>query len=366
VKIAVLTSSRADYGIYVPLLKELDNDPFFDLRLIVFGTHLSPYHGMTIRQIEADQYLIDHQVSSLLLLDDATSLTSSMALTMEKFASIWSSSNYDLIICLGDRFETFAAVAAAVPFNLNIAHIHAGEISLGAIDNQFRDAITLFSKLFFTSTETYAERLKGFLGPDAAIYNVGALSLDNIANLDLYSREEFAKTFNIDISIPSILITFHPETIGSERNQEYVLELVKLFTELPKYQLIITMPNADTNGSTIRQAFHKLQQQSENVVLVENFGSRGYFSCMKHCSFLLGNTSSGILEAASFGKYVINIGDRQRGRVSGKNVFHCPISKDEILDHIAYVELLPDFKESNIYWKGGAASQIISVLKQRK
>lgn len=362
-KIGILTSSRADFGIYLPLLRRLQEDSFFDPRLIVFGTHLSPFHGLTVTEIEKGRFVIDARVSTILVSDDPESISSSMALTMDKFSTFWSNHEYDLVFCLGDRYEMFAAVAAAIPFNKTFAHIHAGEVTLGAIDNQFRDAISLFSTFFFTSNTEYSDRLKRVVGTAKNIINVGALSLDNIGQIPLYSISEFTSIYGIDLSDPTILVTFHPETVAPEKNQHYICELCDAIKALSQYNFVVTMPNADTNSFVIRSGFESLSKELSNVKIIENFGTRGYFSCMKHCSLLLGNSSSGIIEAASFNKVVINLGDRQKGRATGSNVFHCPISKTEIVKKVNEVSVLQSVSYENIYWNGGAANEILRFLK---
>jgi GDP/UDP-N,N'-diacetylbacillosamine 2-epimerase (hydrolysing) len=365
-RVALLTSSRADYGIYLPLLKKLAADPFFELKIIAFGTHLSHFHGYTLKQIQQDGFEVYKTVESLVLGDSPEAISSAIGLTQLKFASIWAEEKdkLDLIISLGDRYEMFAAVMAAIPFNIPVAHLHGGETTLGAIDNTFRHAITLASQLHFTSTETHAARVKELTGQTGKVYNVGALSLDNMQDMQLLSQEKFRKKFGIDISIPSVLVTFHPETVSFEANLQYTDELIAALKELD-HQIIITMPNADTMGSAIRQKLLAFAEQDPKVKTVESFGTLGYFSCMQHCSFLIGNTSSGIIEAASFGKYVINVGDRQLGREGSANVFHCPVEKNAILEVARKIESLPAFTGENIYGAGNSATKIIAALKQK-
>ncbi|GAB2530927.1 UDP-N-acetylglucosamine 2-epimerase [Rufibacter soli] len=366
VKVLVLTSSRADYGIYLPLLKKLVDDPFFELKIIAFGTHLSHFHGYTLKQIHQDGFEVFKTIESLVLGDSPEAISSAIGLTQLKFAGIWADEKdkLDLIISLGDRYEMFAAVMAAVPFNIPIAHIHGGETTLGAIDNTFRHAITLASKLHFTSTEIHAARVKELTGQTEKIYNVGALSLDNIHNMELFTIPEFQKRFGIDIRIPTVLVTFHPETVSFEANLKHTNELIAALKELP-YQIIITMPNADTMGSAVREKLVAFAKQNPKVKSIESFGTLGYFSCIQHCAFLIGNTSSGIIEAASFGKYVVNIGNRQLGREGSANVFHCPVEKNAILSVIHQVESLTPYRGENIYGSGKAADKIIAVLKQK-
>lgn len=365
-RISLLTSSRADYGIYLPLLQKLKNDTYFDLNIIAFGTHVSKDHGYTIENIIADEFNVGYQVETVIG-DTSMDISQSMALTINEFSKIWESEKKktDLIICLGDRYEMFAAVSASIPFNIPVAHIHGGETTLGAIDNVFRHSLTLMSNYHFTSTSSHSEKVKTLTDNTENIYNVGALSLDNLNAIKLLSINDFKIKFNIDISIPTILVTFHPETVSYEKNEDYIIELSSVLRETIDYQIIITMPNADTMGSIIRKEFEKLSSNYKHIITVENFGIQGYFTAMKHSVFLLGNTSSGIIEAASFNKYVINLGDRQKGRVTGKNVSTIKIEKDTILKEIERVSHLGEFSGKNIY-KGGkvASQQIIDVLKQ--
>ncbi len=364
-RISILTSSRADYGIYLPLLKKLKDDPFFDLNIIAFGTHLSENHGFTISDILTEGFELEYQIKTVLG-DTPKEISLSMALTINEFSKIWDieKEKTNLIICLGDRYEMFAAVSASVPFSIPVAHIHGGETTLGAIDNVFRHSLTLMSKYHFTSTQAHAEKVKTFIDNEEGIYNVGSLSLDNLDSIKLLSLGEFKSKFGIDLSIPTILVTFHPETISFEKNEEYVRILSSVFKELTNFQIVITMPNADTMGNVIRREFESLGLKFNHIITIENFGIQGYFTAMRYSSFLLGNTSSGIIEAASFKKYVINLGNRQKGRIAGGNVIHTKIEKGVILQEIEKLTKLGDFEGENIY-KGNslASKQIIKVLK---
>jgi GDP/UDP-N,N'-diacetylbacillosamine 2-epimerase (hydrolysing) len=365
-RIGVLTSSRADFGIYLPLLTRLKTDTNFELNIIAFGTHLSPYHGHTIDQIEAAGFNVQYKVESMLLTDSSSAIATAMGLTTIKFADFWRvhANNFDLVFCLGDRYEMFSAVIAGIPFQVPFAHLHGGETTFGAIDNIFRHGITLASSYHFVSTPDAALRVKQITDSDKHIYYVGALSLDNLSDQELLTIDEFKQRWSIDLSQKTILITFHPETVDYESNQLYADELVKTIKSLTRYQVLITMPNADTAGSIIRKSLIDSFSGSDRVLLVENLGSKGYFTAMKYCTFLLGNTSSGIIEAASFGKYVINLGHRQKGRSAGNNVIHTHIDADSILKAVNQVENSESLGNQNIYFNNGAAAQIIKILKQ--
>lgn len=367
--IAVLTSSRADFGIYLPLLKKLKNDVFFNLEIIAFGTHLSAKHGYTKTSILESDFTIKHEIETTPNDDTEEAISRSIGETIIKFATFWTKhkSSYDLVLCLGDRYEMFAAVTAGIAFNIKFAHLHAGEKTLGAIDNIFRHAITLASTIHFTSTEEYRERVLEMIDVEEKnVTNVGALSLDNVLSFKPYSKEEMNAKFGIDMDIPTILTTFHPETVASHKNEEYAKTICKVITayEDSNVQFLITMPNADTAGNIIRAILNGRLGNQSNVIMVENLGSIGYFSAMKYCKFLFGNTSSGIIEAASFNKYVVNVGDRQKGRTHGANVIDVNIEENSLRQIINELLTKGDWAGSNIYFQENAASRIIDVLKK--
>lgn len=365
-RIAILTSSRADYGIYLPLLKALKDDSYFDLHIIAFGTHLSPFHGYTINQILNDGFEVSYQIESMLTGDSLNAISTAMALTSLKFADFWKDhqQDFDLVFCLGDRYEMFAAVSAGIPFNIPFAHLHGGETTLGAIDNTFRHAITLISKYHFVSCDAHGKRVSELINSKDHIYNIGALSLDNLTTLPLLSKKEFLDRFKMNLNNPTILVTVHPETVFSNKNQEYANELATTLLKLKEYQILITLPNADTFSFLIRKRLLQLPIESDNRIrCFENLGSQGYFSAMKYCFFLLGNTSSGIIEAASFGKWVINVGNRQAGRKQSRNIYNVPFIEKLLLQTVKRIEKEPDYKGENIYFKGNAAKNICSILK---
>lgn len=365
-RIAILTSSRADYGIYLPLLKALKDDSYFDMQIIAFGTHLSPFHGYTLSHILNDGFEVPYQIESMIAGDTPNAISTAMALTSLKFADFWKEHKtvFDLVFCLGDRYEMFAAVIAGIPFGIKFAHLHGGEKTLGAIDNIFRHAITLAAKYHFVSCEAHAYRVAELIESDKNIFNVGSLSLDNLKNLRILTKEEFKIRFGVDLNQPTILVTVHPETISLEENTANAQELAKTLLELEKYQVLITLPNADTNSSVIRSYLLKLPNASnQRIKCFENLGSQGYFTAMKYCSFLLGNTSSGIIEAASFNKWVINLGNRQEGREQSNNTINTPFSQKHILQIINKIERLPEYSGTNIYFKKNVANRLITILK---
>ena len=363
-KIGILTSTRADFGIYLPLLKELYADKYYTVELIVFGTHLSAKFGNTIKEIEVNGFDVKHKIETVPTDDKPVRISKSMAVTIDKFADFWNKSKFDLVFALGDRYEMFAAVSAATPFNVKIAHLHAGETTLGAIDNAYRHSISLMSEYLFVSTDEYKNRAIEINKEPKKVFNVGALSIDNLKNVELFSKDEFKEQFYIDLNKPTILSTFHPETVSLEKNEVYIKELLLSFYDLKeKYQIVITMPNADTMGLFIRKEIEKFANGNPEIILVESFGMKGYLTCMKYSAFLLGNTSSGFVEAAFFPKWVINIGDRQKGRLLTENIISVPVTKNSILDAVNRVANSTLLHNCNVYGNGDAASRINRILK---
>lgn len=367
IKVGVLTSSRADYGIYLPLLKAMEKDEDIDFKIIVFGTHLSKLHGYTLSQIEVDGFKAFAKLESLLLGDTPNAVASSYALTALKFSEFWEVNRheFDVVFALGDRFEMAAAVAASVPYQIKIAHLHGGETTLGAIDNIFRHSISHASSLHFVSTEAFKNRLIQLLDDDQAkIFNVGSLSLENLVSMPLLTVHEFQQKWGIDLNIESILVTVHPETVAFNLNEKYCREICLALEQLSSnYQIVITMPNADTSGMVFRLAFEELSKQHKNIKVIENFGTQSYFTCMKYSKLMIGNTSSGIVEAASFQKYVLNLGDRQKGRLAGENVIHIPFDSAEIVGNArAYSQ--KQFEGYNLYYQPNPSSTILRTLKE--
>ncbi len=364
-RIGVLTSSRADYGIYLPLLQKIKIDSFFELEIIAFGTHLSKLHGYTLTDIENDGYKTIHKISSLIDDDTQKGITISYGNTIIKFSNFWDNHSFDLVFCLGDRFEMSAAVQASIPFGIKLAHIHGGETTLGAIDNIYRHQISLASKIHFTSTELYKFRVAELIESDKNIFDVGALSISNIIEFKPINKKDFFSRFEIKDE-PYCLITFHPETNAFEENKNYALEIIKAleFTST-KINLVITMPNADNMSMVYREQLYLLKERMrDKIFLIENFGKENYFSAMYYADFLLGNTSSGIIEAGSFKKYVINVGDRQKGRAQSDNIINVPFDVSSI--RLAVLATLEKgvFNGKNIYFKKEVAENIIQIIKK--
>tara|TARA_B100001173_G_C16020389_1_gene561777 strand:- start:98 stop:1234 length:1137 start_codon:yes stop_codon:yes gene_type:complete len=367
-KIGFLTSSRSDYSLYKPLLELMRNDNYFEVEIIVFGANLSRKYGLEINNIILDNYGVIHKVVTNPDGDTPLDISKSMALTVRKFSKFWFENDFHLLIALGDRYEMFSSIISSIPFNIKIAHISGGEVTTGAFDNIFRNCITNSSHIHFTSTRDYKNRVIQLINSDKNVFNVGALGIDNLSRLKLYSVKEFYSVFNVNLKLPTILVTFHPETVEYKNNEFYVKELISALSSIEGYQIIITMPNADTNGILIRNYLLDFIKNKSNVFGFESLGTKGYLSAIKLCNMMLGNSSSGFVEAYFFKRYVINIGERQKGRIHTENMINIPIKKNEIINaidnHKNYVNKIVSNKD--FYGKGNAAKKIIEKIKKIK
>ncbi|MGK7390775.1 MAG: UDP-N-acetylglucosamine 2-epimerase [Candidatus Cyclobacteriaceae bacterium M2_1C_046] len=366
-KIGILTSSRADYGVYTPLFRALQYDVEVDLHIIVFGMHLLSKHGDTANEIRQNDFGELHYVYGMPEHDDPKSISEGYGSIIQEFSKFWSTVSFDFVIALGDRYEMSAAVQASIPFEVTIVHIHGGETTLGALDNIYRHQITLASKIHFVATDYFKKRVENLINSTNYIYNVGALSLDDIDTIQLPEWQEVRKKFNIPDE-EFILVTFHPETVGYNKNIGFAKEMKEsLKTVSSKYHIVITLPNADAAGSIYREANKELKNElPERFTLVENFGRINYFSALKNARFLIGNTSSGIVEAASFGKYVINVGDRQKGRLQSDNIIDIPFKSNQIISTANKLAETEDYSGENIYQGKNTAQEIVNTLKHHK
>ena len=366
--VCIITTSRADYGIYHSLLEALRVDREVEYGLVVSGSHFADSYGHTLDYILADNHPIYASVPAVPEDNSPAAVTRTIGSTITAFAEVWERllGKVDIIIALGDRYEMFAAVTATVPFNLPVAHLHGGESTLGAIDDKFRHAITLMSTLHFPATERYAERIKGLLGTNGHVLAVGAPSMDGLEDMALPDQGVLYDRFGIDFRHPTILVTFHPETVAVAENARYGELLVSTLHRLSAdYQIVVTLPNTDTAADVIRNKFLALAQSNNRVFTLESFGKLNYFAALKYCSLLLGNSSSALIEAPSFGKYAVNIGNRQAGRQRNPNVLDVGPSMEAILGAVRRIEK-HNYRYSgpNVYVRSGSAGRdILAALK---
>jgi GDP/UDP-N,N'-diacetylbacillosamine 2-epimerase (hydrolysing) len=366
-KIGVLTSSRADYGIYKPLLNQLVKTANVDVTRIVFGPHLLPQMESSLAEIKSDPYGKYDLIGDFKETNTAVEVTTAYGKLVQVFASYWGKSDFDLVIALGDRFEMSAAIQAAIPFNIKIAHIHGGETTLGAIDNIYRHQISLASKLHFTATQDYAQRVASIVGSSENIHCVGALSLSDLEDKNIKPWDEVRDVFSIPKG-PFVLVTVHPETADDNRNAKNIVGLSNILTALSsRYHLLITGTNTDQSHEGYTRLFLDLKRHNPSqFTLVDSMGRENYFSALSHCTFVLGNSSSGIIEVASFGKFTIDLGDRQKGRSTSLNTTNMAFDAAAVLKHIK--ELNDEkflFTGGNVYFQKNTVGLIIDELQNQ-
>ena len=364
--IAVVTTSRADYGHLLPLLRLIDNDPDLALRLIVSGTHLAETHGRTITEIERDGFAIADRIPILSESDSPVAIAAAMGRAVSGFGEVFARNRPDILVVMGDRFEMHAAALAALPFIIPVAHISGGDVTEGAIDDALRHSMTKLSHLHFVSTEESAQRVLQMGEEPWRVFNCGALSLDNLATLQLLSREELESEFKVRLPDPFLLVTYHPVTLEFEQSEYQITQLLGAI-ESSGLAAVFTMPNADTANRVIGDAIRDFTAHHPKTCYVDNFGMRAYFSAMALATAMAGNSSSGIFEAASFKLPVVNIGTRQDGRLRPGNVIDCGYSSAEILAAIRKA-ISGEFRSSlanlvNPYGCGNASAQIAHQLK---
>jgi GDP/UDP-N,N'-diacetylbacillosamine 2-epimerase (hydrolysing) len=362
-KIGVLTSSRADYGIYQPLLKKFSLDARFDLEIIAFGMHLQENQGNTIENIRMDGYPKIHTVGTMPENDSIFDISFGYGALVSDFARFWEKHTFDLTFALGDRWEMSAAVQASIPFELKLAHLYGGETTLGATDNIYRHQISLASRYHFTAAEPFSERLKALIDTEDGVHTVGSISLEGLESMELPEWSDVRSQFKIPFD-EFILLTFHPESVGASRNEDFAQITFAVLEILSKqHNILITRANSDAMGSLFNRQFERLQELNPaNVKLVSALGKLNYFKAMIQCSFMLGNTSSGIVEAASFKKWVINVGDRQKGRLRNDNVLDVSFEQKKILDVVTHVGDLHPYVGENKYVKPGTTDMIIEII----
>jgi len=366
-RIGVVTVSRSDYGHLRPVLEGIRRAGDLELILFVAGMHLEPDFGSTVREIEADGFAIAERIAMLERGDSPEAVAVSTGRGVEGFARAFARRRPDLLVVLGDRFEMLAAAVAALPFALPVAHIHGGEVSEGAMDNQIRHAITKLAHLHFASAEPHARRIAQ-MGEEAwRIHTVGGPGIDRIATAETLTREALARELVLPAERPWLLVTFHPVTLEHRDTASHVDELLAAL-EKTDGTLVITYPNADTSGRLIIDRLEEFAaRHAGRCRLARNLGERLYLALLKHADVMIGNSSSGLIEAPSFGLPAVNIGARQRGRLRGANVIDVEPARDEILRGIETAQT-PAFRAraraaANPYGDGRAAPRIVEALR---
>ncbi|KLE03678.1 UDP-N-acetylglucosamine 2-epimerase [Aliarcobacter butzleri] len=366
-KICVVTGTRAEYGLLYWLLKEIEADKELEIQLIVTGMHLSPEFGLTYKEIEKE-FKIDKKIEMLLSSDTSVSISKSMGLAQISFAEAYDELKPDIVVVLGDRYEIFSATSAAMIARIPIVHLHGGETTEGAFDESIRHSITKMSHLHFTATEEYRNRVIQLGEHPSRIFNVGGLGIENIKRLKLLSKEEFEQSIDFKLNKKNILVTFHPVTLENSTAKEQFQHLLDVIDELEDTNIIFTKANSDTDGRIINQMIDEyVTKNFQKSVEFTSLGQLRYLSALQFVDAVVGNSSSGLLEAPSFKIGTINIGDRQKGRIKSDSVIDCSANKTDIEKAFErlYSKEFQDILQNveNPYGDGCASKKIIEVLK---
>ena len=366
-KICVVTGSRADYGLLRFVMQGIKENADLVLQVVATGMHLSPTFGLTYREIEADGFNIDAKVENLSSSDTPVGIAESMGKGLSGCAEAFSRLQPDLIVVLGDRFEIFAATAAALVAKIPVAHLHGGETTTGAFDEAFRHSITKMSHLHFVAAEEYRQRVIQ-LGEDPKnVFLVGGLGVDGVKKVNLLSKVELERSLGIKFQSKSLLVTFHPVTLEDETSEVQMRELLSALSDLSDTTLIFTMPNADTGGLALMKVIEQFVESHHNAYAFISLGHQRYLSCIAQVDGVVGNSSSGLSEVPSFKKGTINIGIRQLGRLQALSVINCQPVEEQIRG--ALVKLFSDdFKSSlamtsNPYGEGDASLKVVNALR---
>lgn len=366
-KICIATGTRAEYGLLKPLIDQISANSQLTLQLLVTGAHLSPEFGLTYRQIEEDGLVIDSKVEMLMSSDTSVGIIKSMGLGMIGYADELEQLKPDLIVILGDRYEMLALASASLISRIPIVHIHGGEITEGAYDDSIRHAITKMSHLHFTSTEEYRKRVIQMGEQPNKVYNVGAIGLDNIYSLPLLKRGPLEDELKISFCKYNYIVAFHPETLSDRSVEDQFKSLLQAIDQQEDSFFIFTKSNADTNGRIINEMMEYFcGSRTSKSKIFSSLGSIRFLSLLKEVDAIIGNSSSGIIEAPSLKTGTINIGDRQKGRIQASSVINCSSFTKDIL--IAFDKLKSkSFRESisaveSPYGNGGTSSRILEII----
>jgi GDP/UDP-N,N'-diacetylbacillosamine 2-epimerase (hydrolysing) len=366
-KICVISGTRAEFGLLRWVMQGVKDDPELTLQVIATGMHLSPEFGLTYREIEQDGFRIDRKVEMLTSSDTSVGIAKSMGLGLISFADALNELRPDLIVVLGDRFEIFSAVVAALVARIPVAHLHGGEATEGLIDEAIRHSITKMSHLHFVAAEEYRQRVIQLGEQPESVFLVGGLGIDNIKRLKLLDRAALEAALDFKLSQKNLLITFHPVTLETATAADQMAELLAALSELKDTQLIFTLPNADTDGRSLIKMVEQFVVQHPNARVYNSLGQLLYLSCIAQVDGVVGNSSSGLAEVPSFRRGTINIGDRQRGRLQAQSIINCDPTRLSIaaaLDRLYEADFQASLSQVlNPYGEGGASEKIIAALK---
>tara|TARA_X000000368_G_scaffold271741_1_gene215429 strand:- start:1528 stop:2679 length:1152 start_codon:yes stop_codon:yes gene_type:complete len=366
-KVCVITGTRAEYGLLYWTMKLMDENPNIQLYVCLTGMHLSPEFGYTCDKVKEDGFVIDHKVEMLLSSDSAVGISKSIGLGIIGFSDYFEQLKPDWILVLGDRFEIFSAVSAAMIAKIPVCHCHGGESTEGLIDEAIRHSITKMSHLHFASTERYRKRIIQLGEQPNKVFNSGALGIENINRIELLNRQDFENKINFKLSKLNFLVTFHPVTLENYSADEQFNELLDSLRKIKKANIIFTKPNADHDGRGIIKLIDLfVNENKKRSISFISMGQLLYLSAIKHCDIVIGNSSSGLIEAPSFKKPTIDIGDRQRGRIKSKSVLNCEPFETSISKSIEFA-LSESFQKKlklidNPYDNGNSSEIIVNKI----
>jgi len=364
-KICVVTGSRAEYGLLRWVMQGIKDSKKLDLKIVVTGMHLSPEFGLSYKEIENDGFSINHKIEMLMSSDTESGISKSIGIGLIGFADVFKHIKPDMLLVLGDRFEIFSAVCAALIHRIPTAHLHGGETTEGAFDESLRHSITKMSHLHFVAAKEYRNRVIQLGENPKNVFLVGGLGIDSIKKLNLYSRTQLEKKLNLKFKKKNFLITYHPVTLDSQSSDNQISELLSAFDMVDDVNLIFTMPNADTNNKIIVKTIKKYAKK-KNVHIFDSLGQLQYLSCIQYVDGVIGNSSSGLTEVPTFKKGTINIGDRQKGRIKADSVIDCDCNFKSIYNAIKKLYSI-SFQRSlktviNPYGNGGSSEKILKIL----
>lgn len=366
-RVCVITGTRAEYGLLRPLMLKIRDDALIELQVIVTGMHLSPEFGLTYKEIESDGFRIDRKVEMLLSSDTGVGVGKSVGVGVFGFVDALVYLEPDLIVVLGDRFEIFSAVTASLFLKFPVLHLHGGEVTEGVLDEPMRHAITKMSHVHCVAAEEYRQRVIQLGEQPSRVHLVGGLGVDAIRQTDFMDRVELETIMNFKFKFKNLIVTFHPETLSDVAAETQMTELLAALEELTDTGLIFTLPNADSGGRRLISMLKAFGAKHSNATIYSSLGHQRYLSCMAHCDGVVGNSSSGLLEAPSLRVGTINLGERQRGRLQAESVINCRAERAEI--GMALRKLYSeDFQDSltsvmNPYGDGGASARVLEIIK---
>lgn len=366
-KIFVITATRAEYGLLKNLIKELNNSIFFEINIIVSGSHLSESHGFTYKEILDDGFKIKENINLDIDGDKPIDIAKYTSRAISGFSSLFENNKPDLIIILGDRYELLGVALSAMFFSIPIAHLYGGEITFGAIDDSIRHSLTKLSHIHFVANETYKKRVIQLGENPKLVFNVGGLGAEAVMSLKLFTKSEIEKKLGFKFKNKNLLVTFHPTTSINSSEKE-ITETLKSLAERTDTQIIFTMPNADHGNKFIFDAIKRFSDVNKNSCFFVSLGQKMYLSCLKNVDAVVGNSSSGLLEAPSFKIATINIGKRQEGRMKASSVIDCEPISDNISDSLDKI-YTDQFKKNilsavNPNFNGATSTKIVSFLEK--